>query len=192
MATANLDLTTWGYYSNDNADAEACTELAQDATYDFQTGTANKFIVRLGMSEIGNANYTGDITLEYKLNDGSFLPVATDSSVLQATTGLPTDGAVCDVQLLANGTGDFDTDFGSYSEDGAATALATKNDYGEAAWCVYIVAADVSDNDTIYLRHTSGDNETYSVVPSFTVDKPAVSYVSPGMLYTYYQDTVIF
>ena len=139
------------------------------------TGTANRFRIRF---TVGNYNSkTGTITplLYVDKNGGGYNPVSASSSNVQVTDGTPADGAACSTQLLGAGAGSFEAD-GSYDEgDGITPSWShDKNGYAEFEWSIYIVDADVANNDTLTF-HVYYDStvplDTYSNSPAITVSK---------------------
>ena len=181
MATANLAAFAFRFYEDDNADVDACTAAAlQDTTLD--RNPADKFILRYGLNNDSSAVYNGDIGLEYNLNGAGWVAVTTSSSVVKAVAGTPTNGAACDVDLLTGGTGAFDADAGTYSEDGGASSACAKSSYGNWAFALQLVDGDVSDADTLTFRFTAAANVNQnSVVPTLTVDKAAEEVGKSGL-----------
>lgn len=173
MATANLTAFAFRFYEDDNADVDSCTaSAAQDATLD--RAPDDQFILRYGLNNDASAVYGGTVGLEYNLNGAGWVAVTTSSGVVQAVAGTPTDGANCDADLLTGGSGTFDTDGGTYSEDGSASSSLAKSCHANWAFALKLVDADVADNDTVTFQFTASANVNQnSVVPTLTVDKGA-------------------
>lgn len=196
MTTANTASYAFRWYDDDNADVDSCTALAnQNATYDFGTGTGNKFILRLGIENDNTANFSNDITIAFEVNDGgSYTTVTTSSSYVRAVTGTPTDGSNCDTEILTGYTGGYSWDgtAGTYCEDGGAACTLGKQEAGENAFCLYIVTADATDGDKLDFRYGAGSNNvSQGVTPTLTVDKPAVSATFGGAYQQYYNNVVL-
>jgi hypothetical protein len=173
MATANLTAFAFRFYEDDNADVDSCTAAAaQGATLD--RAPDDQFILRYGLNNDASAVYGGTVGLEYNLNGAGWVAVTTSSSVVQAVAGTPTDGANCDADLLTGGSGTFDADGGTYSEDGSASSALAKSCRANWAFALKLVDADVADNDTVTFQFTASANVNQnSVVPTLTVDKGA-------------------
>lgn len=138
------------------------------------TGTANRFRIRF---TIGNNNSkTGTITpsLYVDKDGGGYNAVTASSSNVQVTGGVPADGAACSTQLLGAGAGTFETD-GEYDEGDGQTAAWShdKNGFCEVEFCVYIVDADVANNNvlTFHVQDTTTALDTYTNSPAITVSK---------------------
>lgn len=149
------------------------------------TGTANRFRIRFTIDEQNNK--TGTITpqLEVSKNSAAFADVTATSANVQATASTQyADNDVCSTELFSANppaAGTFDSALGTADEvDGAlASQSYDKEEYCEIEFCVYIVDADVSNNDTLDLRirdsDASPDTIVYTQVPRITVSKAAPS-----------------
>jgi hypothetical protein len=142
---------------------------------DINVTTANRFRIRFTIDETNDRDGSMSPTLYVDKNTSGYARVDGSSSNVRATGGLPTDGAACDTQLLNDGAaGSFEND-GSYDEGDGATPswTQTKDNFAEFEFCVYIVAADVADGNTLDFRVRDGTSEinAYTNTPRITVTK---------------------
>lgn len=182
MANAELNLLHYGFYEDDDADPDACTQVgSEDTPLTRGTGTGNRVMVRTLLDEVANKDDSGQLFLQYELNnDDSWNDVTASSNVAQITAGTPVDDAVCNANNLTPPSGkSFPGDWfdGRYDEDdGSVSSVPTKNNYGEYQVCLYIVDVDVNDGDTVKFRWRAV-NIDVTTPPTreaeITVSKPA-------------------
>ncbi|MHC4867301.1 MAG: hypothetical protein ACYTEX_24780 [Planctomycetota bacterium] len=150
---ANSSITCFGsrFYADDSADCDGCTPLTTQETgdglqpLDRGTGTANRFMLRLGFNNNNDAIHNETNQLRYSLNGAAAVNVNASSSVIRSTTGQPADDDPCNTSILTGGSGDFDTNGGTYDEvDGTAGGVTAKLDYGEWQYCIYMVSGSIA------------------------------------------------
>jgi len=171
MATANLSQDHYGFFQDDNADPDSCSQIGVDDTGQDITMDTN-VMVRISIGNDSTANANTSWSLQYQVNStaGTWNEVTTSSSNARVATGTPTDGASCDTQLLTSGTGSFDT-VGLYDDgDGDTASIAqNKSEFMECQWCVTLRSADLTATDVVYFRAVpSSGNMSYNIYPAAT------------------------
>jgi len=155
MATPSAGLHTWRVYANDNSDVNSCSPVGAEKSLTEVRTLDVPFIIRLGIWNDSAANFNDAITLEFRVDGGSWTPVSgTSSNVRAAPTCLPTDGAACSTQLLASySTYSWESD-GNYDDvDGVCAAVAhAKESFWECAWGIVFRSAELSGGEEIEFR----------------------------------------
>ena len=147
-------------------------------------GTIERFRLRFTVDETDNRAGTISPELFVSKEGAAYARVDASSSNVQATAGLPTDGAATSTQLLGDGvSGSFETD-GSYDEvDGATPTWSNdKSGFAEFEFSVFIVEADVAEADTLdfRVRNSGAVLDSYAVTPRVIVTlNPFVTAVAP-------------
>ena len=153
--------------------------LENTAPPDQDTGTANRFRLRVTCGNDNSKAATVAPTLYVDVDGGGYNPVTAASSVVQVTDGLPADGDSITTQLLGNATQGVWEAEGSYDEgDGATPSFShEKQGFSEFEWSVFIVDADVSGGEVLTFRvyNATVAFQTLTVEPSVTVLSTAVS-----------------
>lgn len=133
------------------------------------------FLLRFNVQETGgSAAANVDNTFEYRKNSGSWTAVTTTSSNVKAVAVTAfADAANCTQRLSGSGT--FETSGSGCTEDGVSGGNVNDiaaSGCSETECGLQIVAADVSDGDTLEFRLTSPDfTITNNVTPTITVLK---------------------
>lgn len=118
-------------------------------------GTANQFRLRFTLDEVNNKVGTlATATLYSSIDGGGYAP---NNSNIIAIGGVPTDGALCNVQLLgAAPSGPFES-IGTYDEVDKILANitnTTKHSFWEVEFSIYL--SSLLNNQTVDFRVYSG------------------------------------
>lgn len=170
MATPVVTQQAFRFYSDDNSDPDAMTALdTQGTNINRQTGTGNRFIVRVQLQNDNTANFNEACQWQYRKNGGTWTTLDASSSNARTTGGTPAADASCATSILTGGTGTYSA--GYYNEDDGLTpsTVINKNNHGEMAICVYLVDADVTASDTVEFRVTATGISSWTAIPLVTV-----------------------
>lgn len=170
MAAVNHDLHTWGFFEDDSSDPDTCTQIGSDDSTSEVWDADTNLMVRLGLDETSNKVYSGTFKLQARVGSGgTWFDVTTGSgaSGVKMVAGTPTDGALCNTQLLASGAAGAWED-GEYDESGTTGSQSdAKYAFSEYQWCVQLVGASLTDGDIIYFRQVSGNGtDSYGSDPT--------------------------
>lgn len=140
-----------------------------------QTGTANKFLVRIVVEETNNKNDVVAAGLYYSYDGGAYTDISGSSTHVRATASSywSDDDAVTTGRLGYTGT--FVS--GYADSDGTDTSgVGIQSEYTEFVFCVYLVDANVVNGKNIdfRLRDAGSEIDAYNSVPRVTVSKPVV------------------
>lgn len=167
-------------FYDDDADEDSSTPLANEDTnvsIDVDGGNV-AFQLRYRIQESGGAAgaATDDYDLQRSLNGGAYATITgATTAIITSTSGLTNDGATTDraTNGITNGTGSFVA--GEQSTDGVIDNWQlTASNYSELVYGGTLVAADVSNGNTIDFRVTLNGGTpgmTNSVTPRITVVK---------------------
>ena len=183
-----LDQQNFQFYEP-GTESGAASIAAQDTDIDRQTGTGNAFQIRIALNESGSVA-TGGATYKLRVskNSGSYVNVTASSSDVQVTddSNITDDAATTNRLTVGGGGGSFVT--GRFDDvDGSTTSNVnvTGGDWTELLWSIYIVDADVANNDTLDFRVYDSDDTvisgSYNITPRVTVDASGDQTVVPGL-----------
>jgi len=174
-----LEVTNWAFYEDGTESGSVIIgSVNTNPTLDVDT----IYLVRFGLEETsGNASKNTEPQLQYNHNGGGFVNCDETSSVVRiVTTSNITDGDDT-TQRITSFTFDS-TNEGFDSTTGIAGGPTTDlaNDGFEALYCIQILSADVSDQDTIVLKIVNSndgdaDYDVYNQTdPTITVNEESL------------------
>jgi hypothetical protein len=139
------------------------------------TGTANKFRIRFVVEETNGGNANEPWLLYASYEGGSYFQITTSSNYIRlVASSYVSDGVnIPTAELGWSGTYNSDT----FDSDGTKANNALQSEYGEPEYCLYIVDADVANDDTIDLRVY----EAVGVPIDGYADTPRVTVVKGGV-----------
>jgi len=172
-------------FYEDGTESGSAAIAAQDTNIvDRVVSSDSQVQLRYRIDESGSGNVDGGATddygLEIDINTAGFNAVTASSTGVKADTGSTlTDGAATTdraTEGISAGAGSF-----VVGESEAANGVIedwqlTGNDHGEVVWAVILVAADLSEDDSIDFRVTYNGGSpgmTNSVTPNITITKAA-------------------
>lgn len=177
MTQPSYDLLNYRFFDDDGTGESDQSALGtgNNQLLDRQTGTTNRFCVRIELYNDNGKSGVETWNWEYSYDSGAWTTISTTSNVIRCyDSSLLTDGGSC-TQRLSSSTPFLAANEG-VDETGAIESVSVgAGDYLENLLSCYIVDADVADGKTIDIRVTegSGDTITYTNTPALTVDKAA-------------------
>ena len=188
MTTKFVAQQDFRFRNDDGSETAATWKAAQGTSVTLETGTANRFRIRIILEETNGKNSNTTFDLYYSLNGGAYTDISTSSSVIRAISSANdgwtiTDNDATTKQLTFTGT--FVA--GRYDDNGGTeTNVQINGQYTEMEYSIYILDADVSNNDTIDFRVYAGGSavEGYNATPRVTVSQ-AVGYTLTANLGSY-------
>lgn len=189
MAAPVVTDFTWGFFDDDSADPDTCTQIGADDSTSETHALDTNLMVRIGSQNSSAAVVNAVAQLQYRVGTGgTWTDVTASSSNVRASLGSPTDDALCDVQLLTSGSGAFESD-GAFDEgDGAVPAHShAKTTFFEDQWCVQLRSAELSGSEVIFFRTVfAGATMNYGTdptgLPQITAEAAAPTYTGAGVL----------
>ena len=139
--------------------------------YDWTQPVDTTFRLRFNITESNGKNITGENTIYASYNGGTYFEVGTATSYVKLVpSSYVADDALTTQQLTSNSfvAGRFDS-------NGVISNVVVNGESTEMEYCLQIVGADVSDNDTISFRVYNSDTalNAYTSTPTVTASVPA-------------------
>jgi hypothetical protein len=181
-------ITAYAFRFYEDGTETGSTAIANESTNITRMVAADSNLqLRYGVQESGSGSAAGattdDYQLQYELNDsGSWVSVTGASTVVKAYPSSSLTDAAATTSRLSAGTGSFVA--GEIDEaDGLITDWQlTANNYSDLLYSITVVAADVTESDTLDFRvlRNGAIFNTYSVTPRITVTKTTTGTASPS------------
>ena len=177
MTTPLLDQDSFRGRNDDGSETGATWKAAVNV--DWTQDVDEIFRVRFLIQETAGGpanNATG--RPQYNLNGAGWNTITTTSSVVKSVGSANTSWTLTDEDETTQQIGSGTWEGGAFDDDGLAGELNQidigGNEETEIEWCLQIVGADVSDEDTIQIRVVTaslGLLDSYTNTPSITVNK---------------------
>ena len=176
--TPSLSQIHFRHRADDGSETAATWLTAEDTNWTKLVDT--NFRVRFTVDETaGGAESNINLRLQYNRNAAGWNDVTSSSAVVRAFTSTHyADEAATTRQLTAPltvfVTGAMD-DGDGLAGSGNQIDFTVGGEFTEVEYCIQIVGADVTNNDTIQLRvvRSGGTLDAWPATPTVTVDKPA-------------------
>lgn len=164
------------FYDDDDSATSATESAAQDTGLTLDLSANATYQLRIGIQETGGTGSTPpgqNWQLQYSKNSAAWTNVSLSSSNARAfASGFLSNGGEVTVSRLTGATGTYDP--GEISETGLVSGSPlTASDHTELIYAVEIVAADLSDGDTLDFRVLFDGAELsggYTSTPTVTAD----------------------
>jgi len=184
MANPNLDQHTHGFFEDDNADPDSCTQIGVDNSVSESWDMDTNLMVRTGLDEDNNRSGTPFLGFEYQVNGigGAWTLIETDSVGVKYSDGTPAESAITDTQLLDSGVEGIFAD-GFYKDSGISGEeyAIDKEVFFELQICVQLLSTDLSDSDVVYFRAVRTANDVVDFTyPATAGEYPQITAVAGG------------
>ena len=180
MTQPSYDLLNFRFYEDDGIDEATQTALGtgNNQSMNRETGTDNRFCVRVELYNDNNKAGVETWTWEYSYDSGAWTAIGAASSVIRVyDSSILTDGEDC-TQRLSSSTPFLTVNEGVDETGEIASVSVGAGNYLENLLSCYIIDADVADAKTIDIRvvESSGDTITYTNTPGLMVVKAVSVY----------------
>ena len=181
MTQPTYDLLNFRFYEDDGISEATQTALGtgNNQSMNRETGTDNRFCVRVELYNDNNKAGVETWTWEYSYDSGAWTAIGAASSVIRVyDSSILTDGEDC-TQRLSSSTPFLTVNEGVDETGEIASVSVGAGNYLENLLSCYIIDADVADAKTIDIRvvESSGDTITYTNTPGLMVVKVVLTQV---------------